>query len=93
MPDIVWFVESLPVDAWQSAEQAAAHCEVFISIGTSSLVYPAAGLAQLAKQNGAKIIEINPNSTTNSFVDITLAAKAGEVMPLLVAAIANTYQK
>ena len=92
-PDIVWFGESLPVDAWQSAEQAAAHCEVFISIGTSSLVYPAAGLAQLAKQNGAKIIEINPNSTTNSFVDITLAAKAGEVMPLLVAAIANTYQK
>ena len=83
-PDIVWFGESLPVDSWQIAEQAAANCEVFISIGTSSLVYPAAGLAQLAKQNGAKIIEINPNPTANSFVDITLAAKAGEVMPLLV---------
>lgn len=83
-PDIVWFGESLPVDSWQIAEQAATHCEVFISIGTSSLVYPAAGLAQLAKQNGAKIIEINPNPTANSFVDITLAAKAGEVMPLLV---------
>ena len=82
-PDIVWFGESLPVDAWQIAEQAAAGCEVFISIGTSSLVYPAAGLAQLAKRNGAKIIEINPNPTANSFVDITLAAKAGEIMPAL----------
>lgn len=83
-PDIVWFGESLPVDAWQTAEQAAANCEVFISIGTSSLVYPAAGLAQLAKQNGATIIEINPNPTPNTIVDITLAAKAGVVMPLLL---------
>lgn len=86
-PDIVWFGESLPVDSWQIAEQAAANCEVFISIGTSSLVYPAAGLAQLAKQNGAKIIEINPNPTANAFVDITLATKAGEVIPLLVAGL------
>ena len=49
--------------AWQTAEEAAANCDVFISIGTSSLVYPAAGLAQLAKHNGAKIIEINPYPT------------------------------
>lgn len=89
-PDIVWFGESLPVDSWQIAERAAAHCEVFISIGTSSLVYPAAGLAHLAKQNGAKIIEINPNPTANSFVDITLAAKAGEIMPLLIEGIIKT---
>lgn len=83
-PDIVWFGESLPVAAWQTAENAAANCEVFMSIGTSSLVYPAAGLAQLAKQNGAKVIEINPNPTPNTIVDITLAAKAGTVLPLLV---------
>ena len=83
-PDIVWFGESLPVESWQTAEQAAADCEVFISIGTSSLVYPAAGLAQLAKQNGAKIIEINPNPTPNTLVDITLAQKAGVILPLLV---------
>ena len=86
-PDIVWFGESLPVDAWQIAEQAAAGCEVFMSIGTSSLVYPAAGLAQLAKRNGAKIIEINPNPTANLLVDITLAAKAGEIMPALIESI------
>ena len=86
-PDIVWFGESLPVEAWQNAEIAAANCDVFMSIGTSSLVYPAAGLAQLANRNGAKVIEINPDPTPSSIVDITLAAKAGLIMPLLVANI------
>jgi NAD-dependent deacetylase len=83
-PDIVWFGEALPVQAWETAEQAAADCEAFISIGTSSLVYPAAGLAQLAKDDGAQIIEINPHPTPNTIVDITLAEKAGVVLPLLV---------
>lgn len=83
-PDIVWFGESLPADEWQTAEEAAANCEVFISIGTSSAVYPAAGLAQLARQQGAKIIEINPNPTPNTMVDITLAENAGIVMPQLL---------
>lgn len=83
-PDIVWFGEALPVQAWQIAEDAAIHCKVFISIGTSSLVYPAAGLAQLAKQNGATIIEINPDPTPNTLVDIALTAKAGIALPLLV---------
>lgn len=90
-PDIVWFGESLPAEAWHTAESAAAHCEVFISIGTSSLVYPAAGLAQVAKQNRAKIIEINPNPTPNTLVDITLAANAGAVMPQLVEQISALY--
>ncbi len=83
-PDIVWFGESLPVRSWQTAEDAAANCEVFISIGTSSSVYPAAGLAHLAKQNHAKIIEINPTPTPNTIVDITLASNAGLIMPLLI---------
>ena len=89
-PDIVWFGEPLPVEEWQIAEEAAANCQVFISIGTSSMVYPAAGLAQLAWQNGAKIIEINPNPTPNTLIDITLSASAGIVMPLLVAQITKT---
>ncbi|WP_394213596.1 NAD-dependent deacylase [Psychrobacter piscatorii] len=83
-PDIVWFGEALPVQAWQAAEEAAANCDVFISIGTSSLVYPAAGLSQLAKQNGAQVIEINPDPTPNTIVDITLIEKAGVVLPLLI---------
>ena len=83
-PDIVWFGEALPIQAWETAEQSAANCEVFISIGTSSLVYPAAGLAQLAKRNGATVIEINPDPTPNTIVDITLSEKAGVILPLLV---------
>ena len=90
-PDIVWFGEALPVDAWQTTENAAANCDVFISIGTSSMVYPAAGLAHLAQQNGATLIEINPNPTPNTVVDITLAAAAGVVMPALLKGIMASH--
>lgn len=83
-PDIVWFGEMLPQQQWQYAENAASHCDVFISIGTSSLVYPAAGLSQLAKQNGAHLVEINLNPTENPAIDIVLAGKAGEILPKLV---------
>lgn len=83
-PDIVWFGEALPMQAWETAEQAAASCDVFMSVGTSSLVYPAAGLSQLAKQNGAYLIEVNPDPTPNTIVDLTLAEKAGVILPLLV---------
>lgn len=88
-PDIVWFGETLPAQAWETAEKAAAKCDVFISIGTSSLVYPAAGLSQLAKQNGAQLIEINPDPTPNTIVDITLAEKAGIILPLLIEEITS----
>ena len=83
-PDIVWFGEMLPQKAWQYAEQASANCDLFISIGTSSLVYPAAGLSQLAKRNGAKLIEVNLNPTQNPIIDVVLEGKAGEVLPQLV---------
>lgn len=86
-PDIVWFGEMLPTNAWQHAKNSAINCDVFMSIGTSSIVYPAAGLATLAKQNGATIIEVNPNPTANTVVDFTLANKAGEVLPKLVSEI------
>ena len=83
-PDIVWFGEMLPEDAWHIAQTATMTCEVFVSIGTSSVVYPVAGLIHLAKQQGATVIEINPNPTQTPEVDIVLQGKAGEVLPLLV---------
>lgn len=86
-PDIVWFGEMLPAGAWQHAEQASADCDVFVSIGTSSLVYPAAGLSQLAKSQGAKLIEINLHPTQNPLIDVVLAGKAGEVLPNLSTAL------
>ena len=86
-PDIVWFGEMLPQDAWQTAETATLNCDVLVSIGTSSVVYPAAGLIDLVKQQGATVIEINPNPTQTTAVDIVLPNNAGEILPMLVNAL------
>jgi NAD-dependent deacetylase len=84
-PDVVWFGESLPPQALEAATHAARHCEVFLSIGTSSVVYPAAGLADLAAAQGATILEINPATTPlTGRADFVLPGPAGEVLPLLV---------
>lgn len=82
-PSVVWFGEALDADKWQAAESAAYCCDLFLSIGTSSQVYPAAGLMQLAKSQGAKVIEINPEPTQSSIVDYQIKGKAGEIMPSL----------
>ena len=58
-PGVVWFGEGLPEDVWREAVAAARACDVFLLVGTSAVVYPAAGLAELARSHGAKVIEIN----------------------------------
>lgn len=78
-PSVVWFGEALPEQAWREAESAAYSCDLFLSVGTSSKVYPAAGLAALAKSQGATVIEINPEPTNSSVVDYQIAGKAREV--------------
>jgi NAD-dependent deacetylase len=62
-PDVVWFGENLPQEALATAFTASQSAEVFFSIGTSSLVEPAASLPLVAHQSGAILIEINPAST------------------------------
>lgn len=62
-PAVVWFGEALPVDAIEEAFAAAQRCDVFVVIGTSGVVQPAASLADAAKVYGARIIEINPQPT------------------------------
>ncbi len=85
-PDVVWFGEMLPADALQRAQQAAAAAEVFFSIGTSALVYPAADLPLLALRAGAMVVEINPQPTPLSpHVTFSLPGPAGVVLPALVA--------
>jgi NAD-dependent deacetylase len=85
-PGVVWFGESLPQDVWQEAEQAARAAQVMIVIGTSAVVYPAAGLVQIAQRAGAKIIEINIEETPISgSVDACLRGPASEIVPELVA--------
>ncbi|MFZ1828808.1 MAG: NAD-dependent deacylase [Candidatus Competibacteraceae bacterium] len=85
-PDVVWFGERLPADALRAAEQAAARAEVFFSVGTSSLVYPAAALPFIALQAGATVVEINPQPTPLSpQVTFSLNGAAGIILPALVA--------
>src|SRR4030095_16396007 len=62
-PDVVWFGENLPEGAFEQALQATEDCNVFFSIGTSALVYPAASLPFAALERGATVVEINPDST------------------------------
>jgi NAD-dependent deacetylase len=87
-PDVVWFGELLPRNALEAAREAAHKCEVFFSIGTSSLVEPAASLPFLALETGKCVIEINPNSTplTPHASDV-LNGPAGEVLPALMQAV------
>jgi NAD-dependent deacetylase len=83
-PDVVLFGEMLPVGAFETAEKSANSCEILFIIGTSAFVYPAIGLAELAKYAGAKLVEINPEETLmTDFCDFHLRGKAGEIVPLL----------
>lgn len=87
-PDVIWFGEMIPVDALVTAENAAGDCDAFLSIGTSSLVYPAAGLAEVALRRGVPVIEVNPNPTDlTKFVDIALQGPSGTVLPDLIEAL------
>jgi len=84
-PGVVWFGEALPDGIMQEAEHAAAAAEVFLVIGTSAVVYPAAGLVPYAKQAGAKVIEINTEpSAASRIADVMLQGPAGEILPQLV---------
>ncbi|HWY49729.1 MAG TPA: NAD-dependent deacylase [Bryobacteraceae bacterium] len=85
-PGVVWFSEGLPARVWQDAEAAARTAEVFLLIGTSAVVYPAAGLAQIAKTSGARVVEINIAETVLSdSIDEFLQGPSGELLPQLIA--------
>ncbi len=84
-PDVVWFGEAIPARALLEAEQAATDCDAFLSIGTSALVYPAAGLAERALRSGATVIEINLEPTDLSrLADFVVRGTAGTLLPGLV---------
>ena len=88
-PDVVWFGEPIPRGPMIAAAEAAGACDVFLSIGTSSLVYPAAGLAEEALRRGATVIEVNPGRTELSDVaSLALAGPSGELLPRLLRALA-----
>ena len=83
-PDVVWFGEMLPVNALGAAVSAAEDCDAFFSIGTSSVVYPAADLWRRAKESGAIVTEINKDPTPlTPLADYSFLGRAGEILPAL----------
>lgn len=84
-PSVVWFGEMLPQGALEDAGLAAEDCDVFFSVGTSAEVYPAANLPYQAKNNGAYVVEVNPNHTSLSgYVDVKIPLASGVALPLLL---------
>lgn len=84
-PGVVWFGEALPSDAIERAQQAIGSCDLFLSVGTSAMVYPAAGFARTARQHGAATIEVNRDPTPiSALVDVSIQGRSGEVLPGLV---------
>jgi NAD-dependent deacetylase len=89
-PDVVWFEEMLPETALAAAENAARRCEVLLVIGTSAEVYPAAALPTLARERGARVVEINPNPTPLSAIaDDVLRGSAGDLLSAIVDGMAG----
>ena len=84
-PGVVWFGEMLPEQALEDAYAAARGCDVFLSVGTSTVVEPAASLPFAAVEAGASVIEVNPARTPlSAHATIVLTGAAGEVLPRLV---------
>ena len=84
---MVWFDEDLPVKELSHAFAAARECDVLFAIGTSGLVQPAAGIPLLARQAGAKVVQVNPMGTQlDDACTWSLRGVAGEVMPNLLQA-------
>jgi len=85
-PDVVWFGEPIPEDAWREAVECVYKARSMLVVGTSGVVYPAALLPRMARERGALIIEVNvePSALTNEVTDIFLEGKASEILPRLV---------
>lgn len=81
-PAVVWFGEMLPLAELEAAEQAAAACELMLVVGTSGLVYPAAGLARIA---GGRVVVVNPErSDLDDAADAVLRGTAAGLLPELL---------
>jgi NAD-dependent deacetylase len=88
-PDAVFFGEMIPQDAMWRSRQAASDCDLMLVVGTSAVVQPAALMPVYAKESGAKIIEINPESTplTGDISDYLIKGRAGDVTNAIIEAL------
>lgn len=84
-PHIVWFGESLDPADLRKCDESLRSCDLLLVIGTSGVVYPAAGFASIAKQAGATVLEVNLDETPQSdLVDLSLHGKAKDLVPQLL---------
>ena len=83
----MFFGETIPAEAMWRSRQAAMDCDLMLVVGTSAVVQPAAMIPVIAKDNGAKIVEINPERTplTNEISDYLIMGEAGGGMNRIVA--------
>jgi NAD-dependent deacetylase len=83
-PGVVWFGEMLDPSDLEAAEEAASACELMLVVGTSGLVYPAAGLPAVARRAGARVVIVNPEPTELDFqAHLVVRGPAAEVLPAL----------
>lgn len=89
-PSVVWFGEGLPAATFERAIEAARCADLFLVVGTSATVWPAAGLIEIAADAGAAVIEVNREETPlTSLATLHLAGAAGVVVPELAEEIAR----
>jgi NAD-dependent deacetylase len=87
-PEVVWFGEGLPAEAFGAAQQLSAACDVMLIAGTSGVVYPAAAIPMIAREAGATLIDVNPErDALTRMSDLYLRGPGGEVLPGLVLAV------
>jgi NAD-dependent deacetylase len=83
-PDVVLFGEMLPPGAFERAADAAQRCELCFVVGTSAVVYPAASIPEIARANGAYVVEVNPERTPlSAMCHEVLTGMAGEILPAI----------
>ncbi len=86
-PDVVWFGEMLPEDQFRAGEVSSVKSDIFFVVGTSAVVYPAAGLVYAAKQGGSIIVEVNIEQTDiSSIADYSFLGESGKVLPEILSA-------
>jgi NAD-dependent deacetylase len=84
-PDVVWFGEALPAEVLHQAFDAAERCDMFLVVGTSAVVQPAASLPMIARRRGAYVVEVNLEPTpVTSFAHESHHGKAGDILPMLL---------
>ena len=89
-PDVVWFGEALSEEVWKNAIKEASACDVMIIAGTSLAVSPANTLPIYAKQNGATLIEVNPEKTVMSNdMDLSMQTTSTNALPKMLSVLKN----